>query len=207
MDRRVLVIVVLLAGLFFPGCTPYPNLQVWIRTLPELPEGPAPFWVHFYAQVGFAGGEIVGVEWDFGDGYRGRGSEVLHIYETSGTYIATVTITHDSGATASKTKMVKVDPPALQILNHRYWIESDPYHRVVKVEGQAKNVSTRKLLPASILVKVYDIDGGLIGKAHVKRSDYLEPNEVWTFLIRCDVGQLGEIARVEVAPGQCYYGN
>ena len=208
MNQKILLLTVLLAGLFLFGCTPYPNLQIWIFTFPEIPEGPAPFWVYFRAQVGFSGGEIVLCEWAFGDGNRGIGSEVLHIYESPGVYTATLTVTHDSGVKASKSKTVTVDPPALQILEYRHRVESDGvYRQVVLVEGRAKNISSRRLSPASVFVRIFDADGNRVGKAHVRHFDYLDPGEVWPFRVHCDIVGPVDIARVEVIPGQCWYGN
>ncbi|MGB9757933.1 MAG: PKD domain-containing protein [Anaerolineae bacterium] len=197
--KAVPVMVLVWLGLLLSGCAPYPNLRVWI--IAEPPEGPAPLWVQFRAGVGFAGGEIIRFEWDFGDGNDAIGPSVLHIYETPGTYVATLTVTHDSGATASGTKTIRVDPPALQILEYRYWLE--PTGRL-QVEGRAQNISPRRLTRASVWVKVYDADGALIGKASAW-TDNLESREVWRFVIRCPTEWPDEIAWVEVVVGECRY--
>jgi PKD repeat protein len=53
-------------------------------------------------------GTIVGYAWDFGDGATATGVTAVHGYTQPGTYPVQLTVTDDSGATASITEMVTV---------------------------------------------------------------------------------------------------
>ncbi len=53
-------------------------------------------------------GTISTVSWDFGDGQSGSGVSVSHLYAIAGTYIATVTVTDDDGATATISSAIVV---------------------------------------------------------------------------------------------------
>jgi PKD repeat protein len=53
-------------------------------------------------------GRIVKYEWAFGDGSRTFGPRPQHVYEQSGTYNATLTVTDEHGATATTTATVEI---------------------------------------------------------------------------------------------------
>jgi len=53
-------------------------------------------------------GRIVEYEWAFGDGSRTFGPRPQHVYEQSGTYNATLTVTDEHGATATTTATVEI---------------------------------------------------------------------------------------------------
>lgn len=53
-------------------------------------------------------GAIVAWTWNFGDGVTGSGPSVTHVYATAGTFTASLTVTDDSGATASATHSIGV---------------------------------------------------------------------------------------------------
>ena len=52
-------------------------------------------------------GSIATYRWDFGDGTTGSGATTSHIYPTGNPYVATLTITDDSGASASVSRQVE----------------------------------------------------------------------------------------------------
>ncbi|WP_300028066.1 PKD domain-containing protein, partial [uncultured Maribacter sp.] len=53
---------------------------------------------------------IVSYEWDFGDGDTGSGVQLSHVYTSSGTYNAVLTVTDSSGQTATDTLEITVEP-------------------------------------------------------------------------------------------------
>ncbi|MBS3777786.1 MAG: tandem-95 repeat protein [Candidatus Thermoplasmatota archaeon] len=64
-------------------------------------------------------GEIVSYEWDFGDGHTGSGAEPTHKYGQSGSYVATLTVIDNDGATDTDTATVHItgaDPPIIQLI-------------------------------------------------------------------------------------------
>ena len=52
------------------------------------------------------GGSIVSYAWTFGDGSTGTGPTVNHTYSNAGTYTATVTVTDNSGQTATRSVVI-----------------------------------------------------------------------------------------------------
>lgn len=58
--------------------------------------------LHFDASLSTdSDGQIVGYQWDFGDGNTGSGVKISHTYAASGTYWITLTVTDNGGATGS----------------------------------------------------------------------------------------------------------
>ncbi len=65
-------------------------------------------------------GTIISYSWDFGDGSRDTGAAVSHTYASAGSYVVTLTVTDDKGATAASTKTVTIAPlnqPPVAVLN------------------------------------------------------------------------------------------
>ncbi|MFN7151952.1 MAG: PKD domain-containing protein, partial [Microthrixaceae bacterium] len=63
--------------------------------------GKVPLPVQFSsAGSGDVDGTIVSYEWDFGDGNTSGEADPSHVYTTAGTFVATLTVTDDDGATA-----------------------------------------------------------------------------------------------------------
>jgi len=68
-------------------------------------------WVQFSGSASAdADGTIASYAWNFGDGSTGSGSLVWHRFTTAGTYIITLTVTDDDGATDSTSLAVQVGP-------------------------------------------------------------------------------------------------
>lgn len=65
--------------------------------------GGAPLEVHFSADAQDPDGQIVGIDWDFGDGSPHATGTLtpVHIYNANGEYRATLTVTDNDGLTAS----------------------------------------------------------------------------------------------------------
>ena len=75
-------------------------------------------------------GTIVVFEWDFGDGTKGTGKTVNHQYNSTGTYVVTLTVTDDDGKTSTDTTVIMIKPsgennPADEAnINPVFWIVS-----------------------------------------------------------------------------------
>ncbi|HLC47488.1 MAG TPA: S8 family serine peptidase, partial [Candidatus Norongarragalinales archaeon] len=104
-------------------------------------------------------GSLVSYGWDFGDGFTASGASVVHAYSAIGTYIVTLTVTDNGGATAQDTAIVTISnrPPAtifqddFQSGNLNKWIETNEFDWRVK-KFTEKNVpghlSTNKVAHA-----------------------------------------------------------
>jgi len=53
-------------------------------------------------------GQIVSYAWDFGDGSKGQGVKVQHLYAAGGVYTVTLTVTDDRGSRASASTQVEI---------------------------------------------------------------------------------------------------
>jgi len=68
-------------------------------------------WVNFDATASAdTDGTIASYAWNFGDGSTGTGSLIWHQFTSSGTYIVTLTVTDDDGATDSTSLAIQVGP-------------------------------------------------------------------------------------------------
>jgi PKD repeat protein len=74
--------------------------------------GAAPLDVSFSAAASDLDGSIAGYAWDFGDGATAAGAGASHRYGAPGSYAATVTVTDDSGSSATATRSITVGPAA-----------------------------------------------------------------------------------------------
>ena len=73
---------------------------------------PAPVEVHFDASTSHdTDGTIVGFAWDFGDGTSATGMTATHTFTVPGSYIVTLTVTDNGGATATATSVVTAVAP------------------------------------------------------------------------------------------------
>ena len=74
--------------------------------------GQAPLTVKFDgSQSSDPDGQITAYAWQFGDGGTSSGATVSHQYTKAGTFTATLTVTDDSGATASTTRAITASAP------------------------------------------------------------------------------------------------
>ncbi len=74
--------------------------------------GQAPLNVSFTGSGSDPDGSIAAYSWNFGDNTTASGASVSHLYGSAGTFHVTLTVTDDSGATASVSRDVTVSAPA-----------------------------------------------------------------------------------------------
>jgi PKD repeat protein len=125
-----------------------------VATATAVPEsGAAPLTVDFDASGSHdPDGSIVSWAWTFGDGGTGAGSTVRHVYETAGTYTATVTVTDDVGAADTASVVVSATGGGLM--------------HVADLDGSAASSGSRNWT-ATVTVTIRDAAGVAVPGATV----------------------------------------
>ena len=94
-----------------PAPTPVPNQPPQVSVSANPTSGNAPLFVAFNSSSWDPDGSIVSSNWTFGDGTGGAAISPDHVYST-GTFTARVTVTDNSGATASASiTITALSPP------------------------------------------------------------------------------------------------
>lgn len=90
------------------GCNLFNNPPAAVFTAsPSV--GTAPLTVNFNASGSSdADGEIVGYDWDFGDGRAGTSTPASHTYQATGTYTVRLTVHDDAGASGHATQDIYI---------------------------------------------------------------------------------------------------
>jgi PKD repeat protein len=79
----------------------------------DVTSGASPLAVNFTGSASSdPDGTIASYAWNFGDGNSTTGATAFNTYTTAGTYVATLTVTDNEGATASDTVTIVVTDPA-----------------------------------------------------------------------------------------------
>jgi PKD repeat protein len=186
--------------------------------------GAAPLKIHFDGSLSEdADGDIRIYEWDFGDGTKGFGAVVDHVYTTTGSYTATLTVT-DSQANSSTAKatIFAAKPLIASATNGKgaYKVSfspkttkpSDSFALAMKnVEGLANVVGKQ----AVINIGTFTITTTVAGKG-VKVADKItkltiDPIKKTVTLaikgvvLKTALGELGVINENTVAPGKTVF--
>lgn len=78
----------------------------------DITSGPAPLMVFFNGSSSSdADGMLISYAWEFGDGGSTTGATAFHTYTAAGTYVATLTVTDNEGATATDSVTIIVTNP------------------------------------------------------------------------------------------------
>jgi len=88
--------------------TPAPPVTLPVAVMSATPTSGATSLLVNFRATDDAGANIVGYNWDFGDGNAASGQNVTHIYDTPNTYTATLTLTDTNGDTDSTTNQIYV---------------------------------------------------------------------------------------------------
>jgi PKD repeat protein len=96
-----------------PGPPPPPGDEEPVASFTASPaSGMAPLSVTFDASSSYdPDGNIVSYDWDFGDGATGVGVITSHVYATTGTYEARLTVTDNDGLTGSAVESIQAISP------------------------------------------------------------------------------------------------
>jgi len=130
-------------------------------------------------------GRIVEYEWAFGDGSRGFGPRPQHVYNASGSYNTTLTVTDEHGATDTTTAVVEVAnrPPEAafdypltapepgQALTFDASASSDPDGEIVQYEWDFGDGSEDATTEISTVSHSYDEPGTYIVSLRVTDDD------------------------------------
>jgi len=120
MILRRLITLVIVLGLGLAACTrdttpPKLENKPPIAAMEFAPTfGEAPLTVHFSAATSNdPDGQIVSYVWNFGDGAQANGMFTEHEYTKKGSFVVTLTVTDDKGASSSaKGTVFVIEPPA-----------------------------------------------------------------------------------------------
>jgi PKD repeat protein len=90
--------------------TSQPGNQPPVVTItPSTTSGLAPLAIAFQGIATDADGQIMSYDWNFGDGQTAASAVVSHMYQTTGTYTAKLTVTDNAGATAEAFVTINVN--------------------------------------------------------------------------------------------------
>ncbi|MDD5763855.1 MAG: PKD domain-containing protein [Candidatus Bipolaricaulis anaerobius] len=193
--------VVMGGTLFLSGCArvaPDPCRGVappvaTFRVSPE--EGELPLLVTFDAGDSFASeGQIVGYQWEFGDGVTGTGPVVQHVFDRDPDgleeqeFPVTLTVTQEA---ATEGGVCHCTSPAMRVLRYGKsyplnvvgW-ELMPAYDGSLIEGVVRNESAdRRVTHAEVYARFYREPGHvLVGEAHRELWD-IRPGEERSFMI------------------------
>jgi endonuclease/exonuclease/phosphatase family metal-dependent hydrolase len=94
-----------------PSPTPLPNQTPQVSVSASTTSGYNPLNVGFTSNATDADGSIVAYNWNFGDGQTSTQAAPAHVYQSTGSFSARLTVTDNAGATASAAVTINVSSP------------------------------------------------------------------------------------------------
>ena len=187
--KRVLFTVLLGVGLLAGGCSEPqlgkpPVAGLWYNPW----RGEVPLLVTFVSQSQPGDGQIVGYHWDFGDGsVKEGGATVTHWYTREGTFYPTLTVTDETGLTATTRGVV--EPGVSYPLDVVEWSAEKEYFGQ-RVVGRVKNVGDRTINEGRVVVQFRDKDW-IVVRERSKILGDLAPGAEQIFEITTDLHLTG----------------
>ncbi|MCK5245775.1 PKD domain-containing protein, partial [Candidatus Bipolaricaulota bacterium] len=199
MKRRLLALLILAASLLIlaEGCIPPDGPTAVFSVSPAY--GVAPLDVIFDGSNSYdPDGHIIAYRWNAGDGATTSGSDAIvhHVYDTPGTYTATLRVTNGSGATDTATRTIIVDPSfSLMTWNVRGYPENSSYPErrvwftstiagldadilcIQEINGTAQDFIQREYVTSGFLNDTSDsMDNAVFFSSDVTASDWPDPS-------------------------------
>lgn len=186
------------------GCTAINSPPVASFTCSQS-SGNSPLAVSFDASSSSdSDGTIVTYQWTFGDGSSGTGVTTSHTYTTASNqnYLATLEVTDNKGARATKSRTISVTGSPLEILDWQLLNDGNMFWPWVVI-GHAKNISGQTLSYAEVRANFYDASGVLLNNWLDNVLD-LPPGTIWEFNIRCLDSEVSDrVHHATVSVGTC----
>lgn len=199
--------LVLLLSLFLGGCSYYyqqPEAPV-AAFIADPRQGPPPLSVQFDATASqpSTGAEIVGYEWDFGDGSYGLGATTSHVYALAGTYRVTLTIEDSAGQSDSAWCDIVVGNAPPVIYSIELWGELSGPGPTFKRGEEIEFAAVAEDPDGYIRLYRWDFGDGAVGRGPTVIHAYYPPScskpeaYIVTLWVEDNTGQVA-VATVEI---------
>lgn len=129
-------------------------------------------------------GSITAWRWDFGDGSSGNGAKLSHVYAKSGVYPLTLTVTDNSGATATKAQSLTLAAVVKDPATGKWLLRQAD---VLATEAALTNTPLFQSVKASVATRDNAVvtavaPGAAANPENVKRVERLLPASQWNYL-------------------------
>lgn len=175
------VLALFLCGLSLAGCAPVANIPPVPVVAIEPIRGEAPLFLYATAKDSFdPDGSVAVVRWDFGDGTKKEGLEVVHRYDREQNFFVTVEVVDNQGLST----MVRV--PVYVGLSYPLDVlewHVEEYFAGTRVYGRVKNIGNRRINLGRVAVRFYDEDWNFVDEQAKVLGD-LPPGAEQIFEVR-----------------------
>ena len=195
--KNLALFAVLILGIviFVSGCS-ITNKSPSAEFDPSPTSGDEPLVVTFDATSSIdTDGEVIDLDWDFGDGLAGSGRIVEHTYGQPGNYSVELTVTDDDGGVDTKTGTITVNS-SNQEPDADFSVDSSSGEEPLDVQFDASNSSDPD---GSIVSYSWDFGDGSTGAGLEAEHTFHEGTYVVTLTVRDDDGATDTVnATIEV---------